>query len=122
MQGGAAAGAGAIAPAGAAEMDLATVLATFPADVREEVLLTADDDLINTLPPAQLAEAQELRNRVLSRGAAFRCEPALSARKCGSCQLQALSSANCSITVQPLTELSKCHWPCSCPAGTNQCF
>ena len=106
MQGGAAAGAAAIAPAGAAEMDLATVLATFPADVREEVLLTADDDLINTLPPAQLAEAQELRNRVLSRGPAFRCEPASLARKIGFCFSQALSSAHCCTTVQPLSELS----------------
>ena len=87
------------------------MLATFPADVREEVLLTADDDLINTLPPAQLAEAQELRNRVLSRGAAFRCEPAVLANNPGFSLSQALSSAHCSTTEQPLTELSQCHWP-----------
>ena len=63
LQGGAAA-AGAAARAGS-EMDLATILATFPPDVREEVLLTSEEDVINSLPPALLAEAQQLRQRVM---------------------------------------------------------
>ncbi|KAL0033594.1 hypothetical protein WJX79_006288 [Trebouxia sp. C0005] len=63
-QGGGAAGAGAAAGAGS-EMDLATILATFPPDVREEVLLTSEEDVINSLPPALLAEAQQLRQRVM---------------------------------------------------------
>ncbi|DBB00800.1 TPA: hypothetical protein ACH3X1_000730 [Trebouxia sp. C0004] len=58
------AGAGAAAGAGS-EMDLATILATFPPDVREEVLLTSEEDVINSLPPALLAEAQQLRQRVM---------------------------------------------------------
>ena len=50
----------AAAPAGGgpAEMDMATILATFPPEVREEVLLTSDDSLLATLTPALLAEAQ----------------------------------------------------------------
>ncbi len=63
LQGGASA-AGAAAGAGS-EMDLATILATFPPDVREEVLLTSEEDVINSLPPALLAEAQQLRQRVM---------------------------------------------------------
>ena len=62
--GGAVAGAAAAAGAGS-EMDLATILATFPPDVREEVLLTSEEDVINSLPPALLAEAQQLRQRVM---------------------------------------------------------
>lgn len=54
-------GAGGAAP-GPAEMDLATLLATFPPDVREEVLLS-DDAVLSSLPPALLAEAQALRDR-----------------------------------------------------------
>ncbi len=46
-----------------AEMDLATLLATFPPDVREEVLLTSEDSVLQTLPPALLAEANALRER-----------------------------------------------------------
>ena len=60
LQGGAAPAAGA-----GSEMDLATILATFPPDVREEVLLTSEEDVINSLPPALLAEAQQLRQRVM---------------------------------------------------------
>jgi len=41
----------------AAEPDLATTLAGFPPDVREEVLLTADEAVLRQLPPALLAEA-----------------------------------------------------------------
>lgn len=62
MQGGGAAGAAAAAPS---EMDFATVLATFSPELREEVLLTSEEDLINSLPPALLAEAQALRQRVM---------------------------------------------------------
>ncbi len=46
------------APAGVADMDTATALLTFPPDVREEVLMTAPDDVLATLPPSMLAEAQ----------------------------------------------------------------
>ncbi len=44
--------------AAAQEPDLATTLAGFPPDVREEVLLTADESVLSRLPPALLAEAQ----------------------------------------------------------------
>lgn len=59
--------AGGVAATGlaAGEMDLATILATFPPDVREEVLLTSEEDVINSLPPNLLAEAQQLRQRVM---------------------------------------------------------
>jgi len=53
-------------PAGAAadeDMDLASLIATFPPDVREDVLLTSDEGLLQTLPPAILAEARSLRAR-----------------------------------------------------------
>ena len=39
-------------------MDFATMLATFPAEVREEVLLTSDESMLSSLTPALLAEAQ----------------------------------------------------------------
>lgn len=51
-------GTAAPAAAPAAEMDLASLLATFPPDVRDDVLLTSDEALLRTLPPALLAEAQ----------------------------------------------------------------
>ncbi|GAX74557.1 hypothetical protein CEUSTIGMA_g2006.t1, partial [Chlamydomonas eustigma] len=54
------------AAAGPAEIDLATLLATFPPDVREEVLLTSDESILRTLPPALLAEANALRSRYRS--------------------------------------------------------
>ena len=44
--------------AAAQEPDLATTLAGFPPDVREEVLMTADEAVLSRLPPALLAEAQ----------------------------------------------------------------
>lgn len=69
MQGGGAAGAAVAAPS---EMDFATVLATFSPELREEVLLTSEEDLINSLPPALLAEAQALRQRVMQ---AYRFAP-----------------------------------------------
>lgn len=58
-------GAAGSAAGAAAEMDFATVLATFSPELREEVLLTSEEDLINSLPPALLAEAQALRQRVM---------------------------------------------------------
>eukprot|EP00884_Botryococcus_braunii_P008498 jgi/Botrbrau1/1764/Bobra.0217s0019.1 len=62
---GATGGSGGAAP-GVGDMDTATVLATFPPDVREEVLMTADDSVLATLPPNVLAEAQRLRERAHS--------------------------------------------------------
>ena len=44
-------------------MDLATLLATFPQDVREDVLLHSEEAVLASLPPALLAEAQALRER-----------------------------------------------------------
>ena len=46
------------APAPAPDLDIATLLATFPPDVREEVLLTSDQTMLASLTPALLAEAQ----------------------------------------------------------------
>lgn len=54
----AAGGGGGGGAASAQEPDLATTLAGFPPDVREEVLMTADDAVLSRLPPALLAEAQ----------------------------------------------------------------
>ncbi|KAK9821448.1 hypothetical protein WJX81_000342 [Elliptochloris bilobata] len=64
----AAAAAGGGGPAAAQEPDLATTLAGFPPDVREEVLMTADESVLSQLPPALLAEAQALRERMNMRG------------------------------------------------------
>ncbi|QDZ19375.1 HECT domain-containing ubiquitin-protein ligase [Chloropicon primus] len=50
-----------------AEMDIASIIATFPPEIREEVLLTLDESIINSLPPDVLAEAQNARERVNSR-------------------------------------------------------
>lgn len=43
---------------GPQELDLATTLASFPPEVRDEVLMTADEEMLAQLPPAILAEAQ----------------------------------------------------------------
>ncbi len=51
-----------LSPQAAADMDVASILATFPPDVREEILLT-DESVLAALPPALLAEAQALRER-----------------------------------------------------------
>ncbi|KAJ7561891.1 hypothetical protein O6H91_03G045900 [Diphasiastrum complanatum] len=48
------------------EMDSASILATFPAELREEVLLTSSEAVLAALPPALLAEAQLLRERAVS--------------------------------------------------------
>lgn len=55
------------APSSGAEMDIASIIATFPPDIREEVLLTLDESIVNSLPPEILAEAQSVRERVNSR-------------------------------------------------------
>ena len=48
------------------EMDMASILATFPADVRAEALLTLDDGTMNALPPNLLSEAIQIRQRAAS--------------------------------------------------------
>lgn len=51
-------------PARAAEMDFASFIATLSSpELREEVLLTADDSVLNSLPPDLQAEARILRER-----------------------------------------------------------
>eukprot|EP00899_Mesostigma_viride_P004970 jgi/Mesvir1/14474/Mv05181-RA.1 len=65
---GGAAGAGAATGAGASsggplDMDSASILATFPPELREEVLLSSDEGLLAQLPPAMVAEARMLRER-----------------------------------------------------------
>lgn len=73
-EGGAAAEAGAAEvpapPAGApaaatgpADVDMATLLATFPPDVREDVLLSMDEPSLATLPQTVQMEARVLRQR-----------------------------------------------------------
>ena len=54
----------------AGDGDLATLLASFPADVREEVLLASDEATINSLPAALAAEARQVRERVMGPQAA----------------------------------------------------
>lgn len=48
------------------DMDNASIIATFPADLREEVLLTSSEAVLSALPSPLLAEAQMLRDRALS--------------------------------------------------------
>ncbi|XP_047975349.1 E3 ubiquitin-protein ligase UPL1 isoform X2 [Salvia hispanica] len=48
------------------DMDNASIIATFPADLREEVLLTSSEALLSALPSPLLAEAQMLRDRAMS--------------------------------------------------------
>eukprot|EP00850_Spirogloea_muscicola_P022377 SM000291S10855 [mRNA] locus=s291:47169:64581:+ [translate_table: standard] len=49
------------------DMDSASIIATFPAELREEVLLTSSEAVLAALPPALLAEAQLLRERAMSQ-------------------------------------------------------
>ncbi|XP_057529454.1 E3 ubiquitin-protein ligase UPL1 [Amaranthus tricolor] len=49
-----------------AEMDNASIIATLPADIREEVLLTSSEAVLSALPSPLLAEAQMLRDRAMS--------------------------------------------------------
>ncbi|XP_058071343.1 E3 ubiquitin-protein ligase UPL2-like [Magnolia sinica] len=44
-------------------MDTVSIIATFPADLREEVLLTSSDAILANLTPALVAEANMLRER-----------------------------------------------------------
>ncbi|EFJ18137.1 ubiquitin-protein ligase, UPL1 [Selaginella moellendorffii] len=48
------------------DMDSASIIATFPAELREEVLLTSSDAVLAALSPALLAEAQLLRERAMA--------------------------------------------------------
>ncbi|XP_028066908.1 E3 ubiquitin-protein ligase UPL2-like isoform X3 [Camellia sinensis] len=49
------------------EMDTVSIIATFPSDLREEVLLTSSHDIIANLTPALVAEANMLRERFANR-------------------------------------------------------
>ncbi|XP_051186843.1 E3 ubiquitin-protein ligase UPL1 isoform X2 [Lolium perenne] len=49
------------------EMDAVSIIATFPSEIREEVLLTSPDTLLATLTPALVAEANMLRERFAHR-------------------------------------------------------
>ncbi|XP_054797950.1 E3 ubiquitin-protein ligase UPL1-like [Prosopis cineraria] len=49
------------------EMDAVSIIATFPSDLREEVLLTSSDAILANLTPALVAEANMLRERVAHR-------------------------------------------------------
>ncbi|XP_057852533.2 E3 ubiquitin-protein ligase UPL1 isoform X1 [Cryptomeria japonica] len=49
------------------DMDSASIIATFPAELREEVLLTSSEAVLAALSPALLAEAQMLRERAMSQ-------------------------------------------------------
>ncbi|XP_076930173.1 E3 ubiquitin-protein ligase UPL1-like, partial [Bidens hawaiensis] len=48
------------------DMDNASIIATFPPDLREEVLLTSSEAVLSALPSPLLAEAQMLRDRAMS--------------------------------------------------------
>jgi E3 ubiquitin-protein ligase HUWE1 len=50
-------------PSNAEEMDNASFVASLSPELRNEILLTADDDFIRSLPPIIAAEAQVLRER-----------------------------------------------------------
>ena len=50
-------------PSNAEEMDNASFLVSLAPDLREEILLTADETFLNSLPPNIIAEAQILRER-----------------------------------------------------------
>nr|XP_010929754.2 LOW QUALITY PROTEIN: E3 ubiquitin-protein ligase UPL2-like [Elaeis guineensis] len=49
------------------EMDAVSIIATFPSEIREEVLITSPDTLLATLTPALVAEANMLRERFAHR-------------------------------------------------------
>jgi len=54
-------------PANAEEMDNASFLASLAPDLRAEILLTADDAFLNSLPPDIIAEAQIIRERATTQ-------------------------------------------------------
>ncbi|XP_023545877.1 E3 ubiquitin-protein ligase UPL2-like isoform X2 [Cucurbita pepo subsp. pepo] len=49
------------------EMDTVSIIATFPSDLREEVLLTSSEAILANLTPALVAEANMLRERFAHR-------------------------------------------------------
>ncbi|KAK9930153.1 hypothetical protein M0R45_027205 [Rubus argutus] len=49
------------------EMDTVSIIATFPSELREEVLLTSSDAILANLTPALVAEANMLRERFANR-------------------------------------------------------
>ncbi|KAL2893072.1 E3 ubiquitin-protein ligase UPL2 [Bienertia sinuspersici] len=51
------------------EMDTVSIIATFPSDLREEVLLTSSDAVLANLTPALVAEANMLRKLLEADGA-----------------------------------------------------
>ena len=93
------AGAEAAADGGAADAaaEFVAMLASFPPDVREEVLITADDALLASLPEALRAEARALRERAMRRfgglfvGSAQRADAMLHARPGGRVSSRALA-------------------------------
>jgi E3 ubiquitin-protein ligase HUWE1 len=58
-------------PARAEEMDNASFLASLSPELREEVLLTADNAFLSSLPPGIAAEAQILRDRATTQQRRF---------------------------------------------------
>ena len=52
-------------PSHAEDLDGASFIATLAPDLREEILMTADEEFLNSLPPDLIAEAQLLRERAL---------------------------------------------------------
>ncbi|MBD4020196.1 hypothetical protein GUI04_14520, partial [Xanthomonas citri pv. citri] len=48
-------------------MDTVSIIATFPSELREEVLLTSSDAVLANLTPALVAEANMLRERFARR-------------------------------------------------------
>ena len=53
-------------PSNAQDMDSASFIATLAPELRADILLTADDALLQSLPPDIIAEAQVLRERAAS--------------------------------------------------------
>jgi len=53
-------------PSRAEDLDPASFIASLAPDLREEILVTSDDDFLNSLPPDIQAEAQLLRERALA--------------------------------------------------------
>ncbi|XP_052620770.1 E3 ubiquitin-protein ligase UPL2 [Lactuca sativa] len=49
------------------EMDTVSIIATFPSEIREEVLLTSSEAVLSNLTPALVAEANMLRERFAGR-------------------------------------------------------
>lgn len=54
-------------PSHAQEMDNASIIASMAPELREDILMTLDESVLNTLPPHVIAEAQILRERASAR-------------------------------------------------------